>query len=411
MAVLNDAPNTAVDRIKAALAALGGQISDLHGDMTDEASAVLLMLFDAIRAGTISDKDALPLLPKLQPQNDPKELLKVVKEGHAARQADLAAQRPPSTQPTTGQTPAPRVGLTPPGAPAPAPPAPPAAPPTDRQPKVGGQTVDALKEQMRKLMAAGNQAGALTLATEWFRLNGAAGADAGTQAQALMGAVGLAGPQVGAVGIGGQPAVPIGGPGAPAGGMAGGMAGGVGGPPPTSEEARREQFGGTAGGRRALFQDVMRGMRPGYDYQSAGLRSGYESRLPGLEATYYLDPAMQNQAGSRQDMSFQDFLRSGRAAMTPDEIQAQISRLGGFGRGGSEPSNYDKELIDRYAAGGGASDQEAFDAMMDPYLQNRDPAMRQHAENAARLRFQKMRLGQPNVSFAQQLNEMGGRFF
>ena len=262
----------------------------------------------------------------------------------------------------------------------------------------GGATLAALKEEIRKLLAAGNRDGAIKTAQNWFRLNSTTGTDPMAEALAFVNSMGPTSVTRAATSSAGQADIyrtdaegnPLG--------------------QRTAEEARREEFGGSEEGRRGLFQDVLRKMVGNYDYDSPALRRGYESRIPGLEATYALDPALRGEAGAGKAPSWQDFLRSGRSAMTPNAIQAAISRIGGLGGPIGQQSLHDQALVNQFRSGG-KSDEAAFSTMVDPYLGNVDPMMRDAYARALSQQFQRMRLEQPDKSFAQQLKEMGGRLF
>ena len=256
----------------------------------------------------------------------------------------------------------------------------------------GGLTVDALREEIRKLLAVGNRDGAIKTAQSWFRLYSTTGEDPMAQAMAFVNSVGQTASTRAAISSGGQADTyrPLG--------------------QRTAEEARRQEFEGSEEGRHGLFQDVLRKMVGNYDYDSPALRRGYESRIPGLQATYELDPALRGEAGEGEAPSWQDFLRSGRSAMSPNEIQAGISRIGGLGGPLEQQSLHDRALVNQFRSGG-KSDEAAFSAMVAPYLQNVSPMMREAYGRALSQQFQRMRLEQPDKSFAQQLKEMGGRLF
>ena len=236
--------------------------------------------------------------------------------------------------------------------------------------------LDKLKAAIRGYLDRGDDQGAYNFALDWYKKAGSAETAADEAANAILSVVRAAGNY----------------------------------PAPTAEQLRREQFEGTSAGRGLLFRDVLRGQTPNYDYAPEAVRETYESGLSGLESTFFLDPAFHQGRTETESPSFQDFLRSGRGAYTPGQIQAQLSRLGGLEDKNVPGGSYDETLLEKYRSGPGA-DVESFQAILKPYLRNTSPAMRAAAERAARRRFERQRLETPGTSFVNQLNQMGGRFF
>ena len=181
--------------------------------------------------------------------------------------------------------------------------------------------------------------------------------------------------------------------------------------PVSDEAARAERFGGTAGGRAGIFGEFLRQQNPNYDLFTPGVQATMERDLPALEESFMLEPANFGGAGEGKgpSTSFEQMLKSGRSAMSPDEIQKRLVDLSNFNPANSGPESFEGGLLSRYGTDEGG-DQAAFTAAVMPFLQNIDPAMRQNLLQSARRRFGRMQM-QPTTRFIDKLREMGGKFF
>ena len=96
--------------------------------------------------------------------------------------------------------------------------------------------------------------------------------------------------------------------------------------PVSDEAARAERFGGTAGGRAGIFGEFLRQQNPNYDLFTPGVQATMERDLPALEESFMLEPANFGGAGEGKgpSTSFEQMLKSGRPAMSPNEIQSRL---------------------------------------------------------------------------------------
>ena len=113
--------------------------------------------------------------------------------------------------------------------------------------------------------------------------------------------------------------------------------------------------------------------------------------------------------GKGPSTSFEGMLRSGKAPMSPDDIQKRLVDLSNVGSEDSGPESFSGGLLSQYGTDEGG-DQNAFNASVMPFLQNIDPAMRGNLMSAARKRFGRMQMKAGN-RFIDKLRDMVGKFF
>ena len=178
-------------------------------------------------------------------------------------------------------------------------------------------------------------------------------------------------------------------------------------PTKSDEQLRQLEFGASEAGRRVLFGDVLRGRNPGFNAFPDVLQAALYADQPALEATFGLDPALMPPKGQKRPLSFQQFLRSGREPMTSEQIRNRLGELSLVNLDNLDPGNPEQAAADRYSK----ENDEAFAAIMDPYLNEVDPMFRRSLSRMGRTRYEQQRTEDPRTPFINLLRKGSGSGF
>lgn len=178
--------------------------------------------------------------------------------------------------------------------------------------------------------------------------------------------------------------------------------------PETDEALRRTAFADSPEGRRLMFRDVLRQGEPGFNAFPDVVQETAFSRFPGLESSYLLDPNLPSRLipkeKGKSGFSFEDYLKSGRVPLTPDEIQDRLGQLSLVNVDEVDPENQEQVIAARL----GSDPSETYDVAMNPYLEQVDPSFRSIISKMGRTRYEKERVRNPGKRFLDLFRQGSG---
>ena len=178
--------------------------------------------------------------------------------------------------------------------------------------------------------------------------------------------------------------------------------------PESDEDLRRTAFAASPEGRAMMFKDVLRQQTEGFNALPDVVQATQFSRFPGLESSYLLDPTLPSrlipEGKGESGFSFEDYLKSGRVPLTPDEIQDRLGQLAMVNVDDVDPENQEQVIAARL----GSNPEEAYTMAMNPYLQQVDPSFRDIINRMGRTRFEKERVRNPGKRFLDLYREGSG---